>query len=92
MKIYKICLQCLNDLQDIESRKAMVHRHHCEQKPRCFDQPERSKREDLEKCTDINHGQNDRMEFFVVCQPHTQDEKRCSECIKFCIGCNGKRF
>ena len=37
--------------------------------PFCGYQPERSKREDLEKCTDINHGQNDRMEFFVACQP-----------------------
>lgn len=56
------------------------------------DQPERSKREDLENCTNIQHGQNDRMEFFVACQPCKQPEKSCNECRKFCVSCNGKRF
>lgn len=66
MKLYKICLQCLHDLQGIQSRKAIVQRNHCEQKPRCFDQPERSKREDT---VEIQSGRVDELDFSNIGLP-----------------------
>ena len=57
MKTYKVCLKCIEDLQHASSlikyRSLSGAKYPiltCEQKPRCFDQPERSKREDLNCC------------------------------------------
>ena len=46
IRLYKICIDCLQDLKDYESNKLPVPKYHCQQKPRCFDQPERVKEND----------------------------------------------
>ena len=59
MKMFKVCSECIYDLQRVRRQSengwkqnlgaSTIPWINCKNKPRCFDQPERSKREDL-KC------------------------------------------
>lgn len=58
MKTYKVCLDCVKELQNLRYRHTSLaiikngeHVYKCKNNPRCFDQPERSKREDICCCT-----------------------------------------
>lgn len=48
MKTYKVCLTCINTLKEVRWREEGARlnagrKERCQQKPRCFDQPERNK-------------------------------------------------
>ena len=57
MKMFKVCSECIYDLQRVRRQSengwnqnlgaSTIPWINCKNKPRCFDQPERSKREDL---------------------------------------------
>lgn len=61
MKTYKVCYECILDLKNcafyekggVKKLNASNKFSNCLNKPRCFDQPERSKREDS-CCYDIS--------------------------------------
>lgn len=59
MRTYKVCINCILSLQKYrsitESQRIKLYvgaekMIECKFMPRCFDQPERSKREDAQKC------------------------------------------
>jgi hypothetical protein len=55
--MFKICSDCIKDLQGLRSREESKYRSllyrpsyiNCPNRPRCFDQPERSKQEDIDE-------------------------------------------
>ncbi len=65
MKTFKVCGDCIKDLRilrwDLESKSSEFIRPAqrtttlCQNMPRCFDQPERSKREEVCSCMKIPH-------------------------------------
>lgn len=68
MKMFKVCSECICDLQRVRRQSengwkqnlgaSTIPWINCKNKPRCFDQPERSKREDInnDECKYNNQG------------------------------------
>jgi hypothetical protein len=75
----------INDERVLEDREIFYFTHYS-----IINQPERSKREDLEKCVDPNHG-NYGMHFFIA---HECIKKNnvCNECMKYCKWCGKDCF
>lgn len=78
MKMFKVCSDCINELKNLKQRHQSLsviengaYVYLCQNKPKCFDQPERSKREDsLSK--DFIHNE---------CSCSNESKKtRCSKC------------